>query len=215
MATCTAHSKRTGRPCKGRAVVGRSVCRMHGGTSLPPGPSHPAFRHGRMSRALPAHLRERYEQSLADPELLDLSAEIRLTDTLIEDAIARIGSGDSPYRWRELQDLIGAYEDGEVDNVLSLVVKIQKLVRSASFEADAYTELLRLLQMRRRLTDSENRRRLGIGAMISVQQALAFMTACVAIVERHISDKPTLAAIVTDLDRLADQSGDRTLSAAG
>jgi hypothetical protein len=188
---------------------------MHGGASLPAGPSHPKFRHGRMSRALPVHLRLRYEQSLADPELLDLSAEIRLADTLIEDAITRIGSGDSPYRWHSLQDLIGAYEDGEEDDLSTLVAKIQRLVRSATFEADAQTELLRLLQMRRRLTDSENRRRLGIGAMISVQQALAFMTACVAIVERHVPDKPTLAAIVTDLDRLADQSGDRALSAAG
>lgn len=190
------------------------ACYMHGGKSLPAGPSHPKFRHGRMSRALPAHLRERYEQALADPELLDLSAEIRLLDVLVEDALARVGSGDSPHHWRELQDLIGAYEDGEVDNLKALVTDVQRVVRSATFERDAHDELLRLLQLRRRLTDSENRRRVNVGAMITVQQALAFMTACVAIVERHVQDRAALAAIVADLDRLADQSGDRALSAA-
>lgn len=48
---CRARSKRTGEPCKGPAVRGRAVCRMHGargGTS--PGPGHPAYRHGARSR---------------------------------------------------------------------------------------------------------------------------------------------------------------------
>jgi hypothetical protein len=166
-----------------------------------------------MSKALPAHLRERYEETISDPELLDLTAEIRLVDTFLEDALSRIGTGDSPDRWTQLNDLVVAYEEGDSTDLLSLMIRIQKLARSGNAEATAQAEVLRLLQMRRRLTESENRRRINIGAMITVSQALAFMTACVASVERHVQDRSTLAAVIADLDRLADQSGDRSLPA--
>ena len=39
---CTAKSKRTGKPCKGPAVVGWAVCRFHGaGGGHPAGKDHP------------------------------------------------------------------------------------------------------------------------------------------------------------------------------
>lgn len=44
---CTAHSKRTGLPCRNPAVRGWTVCRMHGargGAKL--GKLNPAYRHG-------------------------------------------------------------------------------------------------------------------------------------------------------------------------
>jgi len=44
---CTAHSKRTGLPCKSPAVKGWKVCRMHGARGgAGPGASNPAYRHG-------------------------------------------------------------------------------------------------------------------------------------------------------------------------
>ena len=46
-ARCTAHSKRTGLPCRNPAVRGWKVCRVHGaGGGAKPGPLCPAFRHG-------------------------------------------------------------------------------------------------------------------------------------------------------------------------
>lgn len=44
---CTAHSKRTGDPCRNPAVRGWRVCRMHGARSgSKAGPDANAFRHG-------------------------------------------------------------------------------------------------------------------------------------------------------------------------
>ena len=44
---CTAHSKRSGFPCKNPAVRGWSVCRMHGARGgQPSGTKHPAWKHG-------------------------------------------------------------------------------------------------------------------------------------------------------------------------
>jgi hypothetical protein len=48
---CTATSKRTGERCKGPAVRGWRVCRMHGaGGGHRPGHGHPSWKHGVRSR---------------------------------------------------------------------------------------------------------------------------------------------------------------------
>lgn len=45
---CTARCKHTKQPCKGPAVKGRSVCRMHGGKAgAPRGERNGNYRHGR------------------------------------------------------------------------------------------------------------------------------------------------------------------------
>ena len=44
---CTAHSKRSGFPCKNPAVRGWRVCRMHGaGGGAAGGETHPNYKHG-------------------------------------------------------------------------------------------------------------------------------------------------------------------------
>ena len=48
---CTAHSKRTGLPCKAPAVRGWNVCRMHGARGgAKPGAAHPGYKHGLRSQ---------------------------------------------------------------------------------------------------------------------------------------------------------------------
>ncbi len=48
---CTAHSKRTGEPCRAPAVRGWNVCRMHGaGGGAPRGKAHGSYRHGGRTR---------------------------------------------------------------------------------------------------------------------------------------------------------------------
>jgi hypothetical protein len=46
--------------------------------------------HGRHSRDLPAHLAERYEQMLADPEISGLRDEIALVHAAIIDRLERL-----------------------------------------------------------------------------------------------------------------------------
>ncbi len=49
---CTARSKRTGEPCKGPAVTGWAVCRLHGaGGGHPSGRAHPSWKHGLRSKS--------------------------------------------------------------------------------------------------------------------------------------------------------------------
>jgi len=89
---CQARRK-TGEPCRGPAVRGRNVCRMHGGSSLS-GVASPAWRHGRYSRYLPGGLRRRYERAAADQELLALRDEIALVDARSQELLGRIAAAE-------------------------------------------------------------------------------------------------------------------------
>ena len=47
---CTAHSKRTGKPCRSPAVRGFTVCRMHGARGgAPRGERNGRWKHGRFA----------------------------------------------------------------------------------------------------------------------------------------------------------------------
>ena len=83
---CTATSKRSGLRCKRFASVGREVCSVHGGKSLR-GVSHPGFRHGRYSKALPARLSKEFRKLLADPNLVGLRDELALLDVRIQQCV--------------------------------------------------------------------------------------------------------------------------------
>lgn len=88
MSQCKAHSKRTGEPCRQPAMVGRDVCRLHGGKSLR-GVDSPTFKHGRYSRAFQAAGGARFAEILTDPELLSTRAEIAALTVRLESLIAR------------------------------------------------------------------------------------------------------------------------------
>ena len=64
---CSAHSKRTGLLCGSPAVIGWSVCRMHGaGGGAPTGERNGNYRHGNRTHeamALKAEIRELLKES--------------------------------------------------------------------------------------------------------------------------------------------------------
>ena len=100
---CTAHSKRDGSPCRGKAVKGRTTCRMHGGT-IPRGLALPQTTHGRYSKDLPARLAGRYREAQSDPELLALRDEVALVDARLGDVLGRVDSGESGALWKQLSN---------------------------------------------------------------------------------------------------------------
>lgn len=77
---CTATSKRTGERCKGPAVTGWNVCRMHGARGgAGPGKLNPAYRHGGRTKEL-QDLRRLVAELVREARevkqgLLDLSAD--------------------------------------------------------------------------------------------------------------------------------------------
>lgn len=71
---CAAKSKRTGKPCRGPAVSGKRVCRMHGARAgAPTGSAHGSYRHGRFTCEA---IEQRREIAVLIAESRRLNAEI-------------------------------------------------------------------------------------------------------------------------------------------
>lgn len=97
MRTCGAKT-RAGKVCQGQAMA-NGRCRMHGG-STPQGMASVHYKHGRYSKALAGTLLDRFEQSLNDPDLLALEAEIALVDALTEAHTEVLGNPEATDRSR-------------------------------------------------------------------------------------------------------------------
>jgi len=106
MSQCRAISKRSGERCRKHSSKGLNVCSMHGGKSLR-GVDSPRFKTGRHSRYLPANMVEKYEQALADEELMRLNDEIALVDALLQNQLEYLNQeGEEPVAWAQVMGLV-------------------------------------------------------------------------------------------------------------
>ena len=105
---CTAHSRRTGEPCRQPAMHGRAVCRLHGGKT-PRGIASPHWRGRGYSKDMPTRLADRYRIAMEDPGLLSVRSEVALLDARLGELAATLP--DEPAEldsaaWHDLLALI-------------------------------------------------------------------------------------------------------------
>lgn len=180
-------------------------CRMHGGKT-PRGKALPQTTHGRYSRDLPTRLGARYLEAQADPDLLNLTHEIALTDTFIADALSGLESGESGALWADLQVQWTAYQEaraaGDSYAEATASLAISDLIKRGSAPYQIRAETMHLAETRRRLVESEGKRRVQMQQMISAEHAMLLVTALVDVVVRHVPDERTRAAISADIGAL-------------
>lgn len=205
MGQCTAKSKRSGERCKNYASVGKTVCHIHGGKSLS-GPASPQFRTGRYSKFLPARLADRYQEARTDAELLSLREEVALLDARMTDLLAQVNTGEAGEHWEKLSDLyqyiLRAGRAKDTDGLNVGLTRMGTVLREAKGSYEAWGEVGRLMEQRRRLVESERRRYVEMQQVITAERATLLISVLVDIVRRHISDRDTLSAIVSDVDKL-------------
>jgi hypothetical protein len=176
-------------------------CHLHGGKSLA-GWAHPNARTGRYIKTMPARLETRYQASLADPELLVLREEISLVDARVHDLLERVETGESGAIWRALRkelDTLNATPDVSETAKLQTVAA---LIDQGVADYDAWDEVNRWVERRRRLAESERKRLVEAQQIITTEQAMALLGAVVEVIRKHVGDRKTLAAISQDIRRL-------------
>lgn len=120
MTQCTARAKRTGEQCRAQAVVGRTVCRVHGGMT-PRGHALPQTTHGRYSKDLPTRLLADYEAARTDPDLIAVREELAVAKARGAELLRAIAdAGNDPRRvaalWTEffaVVDVVRALSETE------------------------------------------------------------------------------------------------------
>lgn len=201
MTTCGAKT-RSGEPCKNAPVTGSRRCRMHGGKT-PRGMALPQTTTGRYSKDLPTRLAARYAESQADPDLLNLNTEIAVIDARISDVLRRVDSGESGQTWRDLKATFTAMEQAqrakEFGEVARLLSELGQLIRHGHNDYAAWADVRTLIDQRRKLVESEGKRRKDMQDMITSDKAMMLVSSLVATVRKHVHDRDTLAAISADL----------------
>jgi len=212
---CAAKNRR-GEQCGKGAVPGKTVCRLHGGAT-PCGGGSPHWKHGRYSKALPAHLLQRYEEGRHDGELLALRDEVALVDTRIDELLKKVDTGESGDRWALLRqaarELERANRQGDMNALDAALDRMTGVIQQGLENAEVWEEIIRLLEHRRRLAESEHRRLISLRQILTAEEAVTLLAMVADTVRRHITDRDALTAISDDLALLArrDIEGQRPL----
>ncbi len=190
---------RSGGTCKNRAMP-NGRCRMHGGKSLG-GIASPTYKHGRYSKYLPERLRERYVESLSDPDLIALREEISLTDARIEDLIKRVDSGESGEAWALARKALGELLEAETkgESLHGPIAMLGEIIQRGLDDYGAWRELGGMIEMRRRLVESERKRLVDMQMMISAERAMLLISSIADIIRRNVTDVETKRAIQVEL----------------
>ena len=195
---------RSGEPCKAKAMP-NGRCRMHGG-KIPRGAALPQTTHGRYSKDLPTRLAARYEEARTDPDLLNLNAEIQLTYALLGEALKGMDHGESGRLWRELKATWDEFQEANraQDKEASrlALVSMGDLIKRGVADAAARSEVLNIIERRRKLVESEGKRRTAMQQMITAERLMVLVAAVVDVVMRHVDDSATRAAISADIGTL-------------
>ena len=176
---------------------------MHGGKT-PSGIASPHFRHGRQSKYMPSRLLERYTEALDDPDLLALRDELALVDARLTDVLGRVDTGEAGRHWLALADAWRRMEEATDEATRrDAFMDIATRIKAGVADYAAWDDVLRLVEQRRRLAESERKRMVEMQQMVTTDKALALVSLLIDVVRRHVTDRKALSAISEDIRRYA------------
>jgi len=192
--------ERAGRTCTQWAMP-NGRCRMHGGNAAM-GMSAPAFKHGRYSKLLPAALAEAYLTAQNDPDLHSLEAEIQLADVRIADLLKQLADGGGSIEQARAAlanlDESLALEDLDGANLASQALK----AALAGGPTAVWTEIVKMTEHRRKLVETETRRKQVTGKTVDVDKVLVFMRALAECIRQRVPDQRIQRLIQQDMAKL-------------
>ena len=162
---------------------------------------------------MPVRMLERYEQSLDDPELLNMRAEIALVDSRLEDLLGRADTGESKALWEKMRKtadkLLRAFESDDLASMHVSILELDRLVGSGLADHEIWYEIQTLIEQRRKVVEAEQKRLVAMQQMVTAEQAMSLVAGLLSAVKQHVSDRDTLTAIQAEFIRLVNQDGSR------
>lgn len=215
---CKALAKSTRERCRQAVVPGKKVCHYHGGKT-PGGIASPHYKTGRYSKYLPSRMRARYEEAKADPDLLELRSEIALTDARISELVGRVDSGESGALWGQLSELTDKADTarirGDTAGLAAVLNILFDAIRGGVQDWATWAEVFGLLEVRRRLVESERKRLVEMHQMVQVERAMVLVDQLALSVREHVVAncdsgvaRLVLSGVQTDIARIVGSPSD-------
>lgn len=162
---CSAHSKRSGKPCRNQVLPGEKVCRMHGRDGGAP------IQHGRFSN-LPDRLRAAKLAAANDPRLLDLADGVELLDALLQSRMGMLSGGDSAGWRRDLRAKLQEWREEPDDGLRSrLHSELEELIEEGARAGQAEDEVFDMRERVSARVEELHRIRLAKGSVINARDA--------------------------------------------
>lgn len=196
--------KRDGSVCHQPAME-NGKCRLHGGKT-PKGIASPHFKDGRWSEHMPAPFQENYQRARGDKDNLQFNDDIALIDAMILANLPKLETRESGAAWKAIKksvtDLRKSFADEDYGRVLVTVDEMVEIVNEQMLFYATEEEIKSSLEQRRKLAESEQKRRINMQQFVDSQDAMAMVTALLQSVKENVTDASTLTAIQSTFTRL-------------
>jgi hypothetical protein len=215
---CQAWNGNHGRQCMAWARKGKKTCRHHGGNT-PGGIAAGSWKHGRYSKYIPTGLRSKYDDAISDPEILALDAEIALLQSRLTVLLEKLDRmPDAKNRWQDLQTAYKRFEhaqraaarleDGNEKNrqladASESLGLVGDIIGTGVFEWAAWGEIVNLTDSLRKLSESEQKRRVAGQHMIYMEQVWNLFEYLVNLIDDNVADKRERAKLSEGLHRFS------------
>lgn len=202
---------RSGLPCRQRPIAGRRRCRLHGGMSLPGGPDHPAWRHGRYSAAVPRGLGAALQAAAEDPELLSLRDEIAVLQVAIHDCLSALDYG-TPVQISSIQEAAHRVRESRGQDGFDVALEaLLGLCASIGRSPDRWREVADLAERKSRLVQAEHRRSAELEQMIPASRLYAMIEFISGVVRDVVKDRAVVVEISDRIRAVVDTPPDRRI----
>jgi hypothetical protein len=176
---------------------------MHGGKTRI-GPGSGTFITGRFSKFLPARMAADFDAAMSDPELISLRKEVATVDARIIDVLKRVDTGEAGVIWQAAQAAMARFDqewaqkdDAGIDAALAEMRRL--LSQGASDWATWRVVVGELIESKRKLIDTEQRRMTLAHESLTSDRAMMMMARLIGIVQKHVTDRQALGAIAADM----------------
>ena len=166
-------------PCRSIGLFPNGRCKFHGGKSLA-GPLHQNYKHGRYSRALPAHFQERYTRFLSDPEMTGMRDEIALYRSRMEELLSVMDADIAENTWHRLVILWDnfrfAVATNDTEEQQELFGRLTDFIARADRNRTAWKEINKTTEILHKLTMAEHKKTVDNKHVVSTEQVLNLLT---------------------------------------
>lgn len=196
-----AASKSNGKPCSAHAVNGRRVCRVHGGMTPQPGPTHPNWKHGRRSKWIPSRLADKYAESLNDPQLTEFRQDIALLESRLYELLE---TGESLPLWDRARESFRALRQAMADkdglSTAYFLGELENYINRGMADSLRWAEVYKVTEQIGKTKEREHKRLVQAQQMISAEQLLVMLGQIADAARRTITNRDELVAFSAALN---------------
>lgn len=167
--------------CFSTAIRENGRCRKHGGNARR-GMSHQHYKDGRHSKYLAVGgLAEKYRAGLRNTELLALRDDIVLLDARIFEILEEGQLGASTQLWKDLKSehekVVLSRDRGDNKLFAESMTRLSDLIQSGVSQAESWSDVLAVLEQKRKLIESEQKRMVQERQMLAIDQVVGLINA--------------------------------------